>query len=161
MSEVAFPSSSIAPKRSAGGIETRISNLDWCALGGELDARGYALPGKLLGAQDCRDLVEAYDQEALYRSRVVMKRHNFGLGEYRYFSYPLPDLIGRLRAAAYGFLAPLANRWAERMKQDVRYPGDLESFLAVCHAQEQVRTTTACTRIFTAPRPFRFNWRSC
>lgn len=146
MSEGSFLSSTMASESDAGEIEARISDLDWRTLGGELDARGYALTGKLLEAQDCRALFEAYDEDALYRSRVVMKRHNFGLGEYRYFSYPLPDLIGRLRAAAYPFLAPLANRWAERMKQDVRYPGDLESFLAACHAQGQVRPTPLILR---------------
>ncbi|TQV71913.1 2OG-Fe(II) oxygenase [Denitrobaculum tricleocarpae] len=125
----------------AGTIEARVAGFDWDRLYDELDERGYALPGKLLSPQECERLVGDYDRESIYRSRVVMKRHNFGLGEYRYFSYPLPGLIEGLRAAAYPFLAPLANRWAARMKQNLRYPEDLGSFLADCHAQGQERPT--------------------
>ncbi len=135
-----------ADPNCAGTIEARIEGLDWDRLYGELDERGYALPGKILKGQECERLVEDYDRESIYRSRVVMKRHNFGLGEYRYFSYPLPDLIGRLRAAAYPFLVPLANRWAERMKRDLSYPEDLASFLADCHAQGQERPTPLILR---------------
>ncbi len=122
-------------------IEARISGLDWDRLNGELDARGYALAGNVLSDQECEALVENYDRDSIYRSRVEMKRHNFGLGEYRYFSYPLPDLVGRLRTAAYPFLAPLANRWGERMRQERRYPKDLATFLRECHARGQERPT--------------------
>lgn len=130
----------------ARAIEARVEDLDWDCLHSELDARGFALPGKVLSERECAALVASYETDSLYRSRVIMKRHNFGLGEYRYFSYPLPDLIGRLRAAAYPFLAPLANRWAERMKQERRYPEDLAAFLADCHAQGQERPTPLILR---------------
>lgn len=139
MSETLKPGASELTSKQT--IEARISGLDWQRLYRELDERGYALPGRLLDGEECETLIENYDRDSLYRSRVVMKRHNFGLGEYRYFSYPLPDLIGRMRAAAYPFLAPQANRWGERMKQEQRYPEDLPAFLAECHARGQERPT--------------------
>jgi hypothetical protein len=76
-----------------------------------------------------------------FRSRVVMARHGFGLGEYKYFSYPLPDLLQNLRTSLYPILAPIANRWNERMGLEVRYPNCLDAFLDRCHAAGQLRPT--------------------
>lgn len=147
MNQTLKPLTHELPELNAGEtIEVRISDLDWDRIYSELNEHGYARAGKILHDRECEACIANYDEDLLYRSRVVMKRHNFGLGEYRYFSYPLPDLIDRLRAATYPFLAPLANRWAERMKQDWHYPDDLATFLADCHAQGQERPTPLILR---------------
>ena len=90
--------------------------LDWTRIEKDLDAEGFALTGPLLSAADCGTLRAAYDERALFRSKVVMARHNFGRGEYQYFNYPLPEQVAGLRSAFYARLAPVANRWAERLR---------------------------------------------
>ncbi|PTS91784.1 MULTISPECIES: 2OG-Fe(II) oxygenase [unclassified Caulobacter] len=115
--------------------------LDWTRIAGELDARGWALTGPLLTPATCADLAGLYGQESLFRSRVVMGRHGFGRGEYQYFRYPLPDPVQALRESLYPPLAGVANRWAERLGQDQRYPETLDQMLARCHAAGQVRPT--------------------
>jgi hypothetical protein len=106
-----------------------------------LDEQGFArLPG-LLDAGPCGDLAALYARQDGYRSRIVMARHGFGRGEYKYFAYPLPPLLQRLREELYLRLAPVANRWNERMGLDVRYPDSLQDFLARCHAHGQLRPT--------------------
>ena len=113
---------------------------DWAAIAADLDAFGAAvLPGVLTPAQ-CRDLSDLYDRD-VFRSHVVMARHGFGRGEYKYFRYPLPDPIGPLRAALYPHLAPIANGWKARMDLDTRYPADHADYLAQCHVAGQVRPT--------------------
>jgi hypothetical protein len=129
-----------------GAVAARVAGLDWETIDRDLDQRGYALTGPLLNRLECAGLIADYERDELYRSRVFMKRHNFGLGEYRYFSAPLPHLVQSLRSAAYPHLAPLANRWAGRMKQDRRFPDDLETFLATCHEQGQTRPTPLILR---------------
>lgn len=131
---------------SEGTIEARLAGLDWARLRAELDSLGYGLTGPLLSKDECDGLIGRYGETAPYRSRVVMKRHNFGLGEYKYFRYPLPDLIADLRCAAFPYLAPLANLWAERMKLERRFPEDLDAFLAACHEQGQTRPTPLILR---------------
>ena len=123
-----------------GGSED-VSGLDWDAVAGALDAQGCAVIGPLLGVGACRGLAGLYGEEGVFRSRVVMGRHGFGRGEYQYFSYPLPDVVGRLRAALYPWLAPIANRWNEAMGIGVRFPEAHSAFLARCHAAGQVRPT--------------------
>ncbi len=118
-----------------------VGALDWNGIAGALDARGCAVVGPLLSAKQCAALAETYDDDARFRSRVVMTRHGFGRGEYKYFSYPLPDPIGALRTAFYPPLAEIANRWNEAMGVDVRYPADHAAFLARCHEAGQVRPT--------------------
>lgn len=114
---------------------------DWTGIGQSLDAHGNAvLPGLLTPAQ-CAALVAMYPQDRRFRSRIVMARHGFGLGEYKYFAYPLPDLVARLRASLYLRLAPIANRWNRQMGIDVRYPDVLQDFLDRCHAAGQTRPT--------------------
>jgi len=115
--------------------------LDWTRIAGELDARGWALTGPLLTPATCADLAGLYGQESLFRSRVVMGRHGFGRGEYQYFRYPLPDPVQALRESLYPPLAGVANRWAERLGQDQRYPATLDQMLARCHAAGQERPT--------------------
>src|SRR6478609_1524959 len=96
--------------------------LPWIEIAGDLDTYGCALVPGLLGPDDCATIAGWYEQDALFRSRVVMGRHGFGRGEYRYFAYPLPDLIAELRPALYARLAGIANRWNEAMGIDIRYP---------------------------------------
>ena len=110
-------------------------------LASELDAQGNALLEGLLDAPTCRALASLYPSDEGFRSRVVMGRHGFGRGEYKYFDYPLPPIIDDLRARLYATLAPIANHWNERMKLVTRYPADLASFLERCHAAGQARPT--------------------
>jgi len=106
-----------------------------------LDAEGHAvLPGLLAPAQ-CEALAALYPQDALYRSTVVMARHGFGRGEYRYFAYPLPPLLAQLRQALYPQLVPIANRWNQRLGRALRYAATLDAFLARCHRAGQTRPT--------------------
>lgn len=118
-----------------------LGGLDWAAITAELDARGCAVIGPLLDAQACTDLAGMYPQEAPFRSRVVMGRHGFGRGEYKYFATPLPDAVAKLRSALYPRLVGLANRWNAAMGIDVRYPADHADFLVRCHAAGQTRPT--------------------
>jgi hypothetical protein len=115
--------------------------MDWDRLGTDLDAQGNALLPQLLTPEECTALAGLYGQDALFRSRVVMGRHGFGRGEYRYFAYPLPDTIAALRTRLYPQLAPIANRWNQTMGIDVRYPDRHDEFIARCHAAGQSRPT--------------------
>jgi len=122
-------------------IERRIAELDWTRIGADLDARGCAPTGALLTPAECAALAGRYDDKAAFRSRIVMARHGFGRGEYKYFSYPLPDVVAALRTALYARLAPVANRWAERLRSDERYPEEHAAYLRQCHAAGQTRPT--------------------
>ena len=122
-------------------IEDRVEAVDWRQVGAELDAQGAATISGLITPAECAALASLYPLDALFRSTVVMARHGFGRGEYRYFAYPLPDLIGRLRQAVYRRLAPLANRWHEAMGLPVRFPEEHAEFIARCHAAGQLRPT--------------------
>jgi hypothetical protein len=118
-----------------------ISSIDWTTVTFELDSRGCAVLPGLLGAVACRELAESYADERRFRSRVVMSRHGFGRGEYKYFAYPLPPLVSGLRAALYPPLAALANRWNQRLHEARRFPSSLDEFLALCHAGGQLKPT--------------------
>ena len=120
--------------------------LDGPGLSHELDAQGCAIIRQLLGASECRALAALYPQDQRFRSRVVMARHGFGRGEYRYFAYPLPALIAQLREAFYARLAPVANRWNERLGLEARFPANHAEFLARCHAASQTRPTPLLLR---------------
>ncbi len=120
----------------------RVETLDWSRIYEDLDARGCAIAAEgLLSTLECQKLVELYPKDEIFRSRVVMGRHGFGRGEYKYFSYPLPPLIEGLRTAVYPYLVPIANRWNEAMKLDVRYPSEHADLLARCHGAGQTRPT--------------------
>ncbi|WP_052213643.1 2OG-Fe(II) oxygenase [Belnapia sp. F-4-1] len=123
-----------------------MQGIDWAAAEAELDAAGVARLGRLLAPEECRALVALYDEEAHFRSRVVMARHGFGRGEYQYLAYPLPERVQALREALYPRLAPIANRWNERMGLSVRYPAAHAEFLARCHAAGQPRPTPLLLR---------------
>jgi uncharacterized protein len=114
---------------------------DWNRIGAELDAHGCAVVAGLVGRDNCAALAAAYGDESRFRSRVVMGRHGFGRGEYRYFSYPLPPIVQRLRTALYPELAGIANRWNAALGVDTRFPDRHQDFLERCHAAGQTRPT--------------------
>ncbi|MGO1766869.1 proline hydroxylase [Advenella sp. S44] len=118
-----------------------IENADWCALEYSLNQYGNAILPGLLAADQCEALAAGYDREQAYRSRIVMARHGFGRGEYKYFAYPLPAVLDQLRQRLYPHLAPIANRWSQQLKLNVHYPPALDTFLAQCHAAGQTRPT--------------------
>jgi hypothetical protein len=119
----------------------RVAALDWQRISDDLGLQGYAIVPGLLTGEQCRGLVGLYSAPDLFRSRVVMSRHGYGRGEYQYFKYPLPGLVAALRASLYAELAPIANRWNELLKSDVRFPGTHEKFIERCHAAGQTRPT--------------------
>ncbi|HVX76294.1 MAG TPA: 2OG-Fe(II) oxygenase [Bradyrhizobium sp.] len=123
------------------GIARRVEASDWVQVTRELDAQGCAVLKNLLTSDECIALAALYPDDAHFRSRIVMGRHGFGSGEYKYFSYPLPDLIAELRPALYARLYPVANRWNQAMGIDIRYPEIHEAFLKRCHAAGQTRPT--------------------
>ena len=120
--------------------DSTIATLDWDRIGADLDAGGVANAGAVLGADACRALAALYADDALFRSRIVMARHGFGSGEYKYLTYPLPDPVGALRAALYPPLAAIANRWAQALGID-GFPDTLDAMLARCHAAGQTKPT--------------------
>ncbi|PAW49005.1 proline hydroxylase [Pseudomonas moraviensis] len=120
---------------------SRLDALDWASLEQHLDQYGYAIVRSLLSAQTCERLSALYSQTEPFRSQVIMARHGFGRGEYKYFSYPLPTTIERLRTALYSRLVPLANRWYERMNVPARFPATHAGFVQRCHAAGQLRPT--------------------
>ena len=122
-------------------ITARIAALDWSAVAAALDREGWAVLPELLSATECDASAALYQREALFRSQVQMARHGFGRGEYRYFAYPLPPLVAGLRGALYARLAPVANRWHERMGRVESFPADHSDYLAQCHAAGQMRPT--------------------
>jgi len=113
----------------------------WANAEAQLDGEGWALLPGLLDPAECARIAALYDVSGPFRSHIHMARHGFGLGEYRYFAYPLPDPVQALRQALYARLAPLANRWNERMGLTTRFPPDHESFIARCHEAGQRRPT--------------------
>jgi hypothetical protein len=123
------------------GIAERVDAIDWTQAAGDLDAQGCAVLKGLLTPDECRALAAFYPDDVRFRSRVVMGRHGFGRGEYKYFSYPLPDPIAQMRPALYARLRDTANRWNEAMGIDIRYPADHEAFVKRCHAAGQTRST--------------------
>ena len=127
-------------------ISPRASAIDWPRIEEALDLRGYAIARGLLRADDCAALIKTYTDDRLFRSTIVMARHGFGQGEYRYFAYPLPEVLAALRPALYEHLAPIANRWNDALGIDSRYPSDHEAYLARCRRAGQTRPTPLILR---------------
>jgi len=121
--------------------DTRVAALDWTGVSAHLDARGWAMFEKILTAGECASIAGLYDEDRRFRSHVIMARHGFGRGEYKYFAYPLPEIIASLRTMMYPRLAPIANRWNESMGIDVRYPDTHAEFIERCHKAGQTRPT--------------------
>ena len=130
-----------APPGASRPLAARVAALDWTTIGSALDAHGCATTGTLLAPAECAALVQSYASDALFRSRIVMARHGFGRGEYKYFAYPLPQSVAQLREALYPPLAAIANRWNEALGIAMRYPDDHASYLDRCHRAGQQRPT--------------------
>ena len=127
-------------------VRGRVGAEDWERVARDLDANGFATIERLLPAGPCGEIAASYDDDELFRSRVVMARHGFGSGEYKYFRYPLPDAVEALRGALYPRLVATANRWSERLGRAVRYPASHPEFLDRCHAAGQTRPTPLVLR---------------
>lgn len=131
----------LQPAADLQDIAARVDAIDWSTVEAELDRYGCAHVSSLLSRGECDALRALYPHDALYRSRVLMARHGFGRGEYKYFAYPLPAVVDALRATIYPHLAPIANRWNDALRIDVRYPRDHAAFLDRCHDAGQTRPT--------------------
>jgi hypothetical protein len=131
---------------AAAGLAGRLAAIDWLACAEVLDRHGAALLPGLLEADECATLSAGYDEPVQFRSRVVMARHGFGLGEYQYYRYPLPPLVAHLREALYPPLAVIANRWRARLGEFARFPPTHADYLASCHAAGQSRPTPLLLR---------------
>ncbi len=129
-------------------LASRVAALDWTALGEELDARGCATTERLLTPEECQQVIALYSRRERFRRKVIMARHNFGSGEYQYFAYPLPRMVGVLRRRFYQRLAPIANCWASALG-GTTYPADLKTMLETCHAGGQARPTPLILRYET------------
>jgi uncharacterized protein len=126
-------------------VQTRIDNLDWAAITGQLDARGFAVTDPVLDDAECDDLAAPFDG-GRFRSTIDMARHRFGDGRYRYFDHPLPRPVGELRASFYARLAPVANEWEARLGTDDRFPGTHDALLDRCREAGQLRPTPLILR---------------
>lgn len=122
-------------------IHHRVGSLDWSSVESQLDDFGYAQIPSLLNASECAATAALYAEDAGFRSRVVMARHGFGRGEYKYFAYPHPEVVRQLRSSFYPHLRSIANRWNETMNLAPRFPEDHADFLLRCHASGQTRPT--------------------
>jgi uncharacterized protein len=132
--------------RSAPAIAARVAGLDWPRIAADLGARGYATTGPVLSESECQDLAAGYDADEAFRSRIVMARHGFGRGEYKYYAYPLPDLVAGLRTALYPRLAPVANQWEQLLGRPGNFPERHADYLARCHRAGQSRPTPLLLR---------------
>ena len=123
-------------------IQKRLDALDWTGAKESLSARGYAVTDGILTAEECAEIVSLYPHDERFRSHVIMERHRFGAGDYKYFANPLPDLVTNLRTAAYPHLAKVANDWARAFGEEKSpYPSELAAFLKICHKAGQNRPT--------------------
>jgi uncharacterized protein len=122
-------------------IGARLDSLDWADIRSNLDAQGWAVAPGLLTMAETDAVAGLYQQDQGFRSHIIMARHGFGRGAYKYFSYPLPPLVETLRTAAYPHLAPIANAWHARMGKEARFPPEHAAYLARCHQAGQIRPT--------------------
>jgi uncharacterized protein len=130
-------------------IAERVQALDWSGITEQLHTHGFATTGALLTPEECAGITSRYDQATGYRSRVLMARHGFGQGEYKYFDYPLPELHQALRTALYPHLATVANDWQHAMGINNLFPDTLDAMLARCHAAGQTRPTPLLLKYVT------------
>jgi hypothetical protein len=131
---------------AAADAQTRLVSADWGEIASDLDARGSAVIERVLSPAHCRSIAALYGADERFRGKVVMERHGFGRGEYKYFSYPLPPLVADLRTSLYPHLAAIANRWNAALGIDIRYPAAHSAFLARCRAAGQTKPTPLMLR---------------
>ncbi|MCU1296708.1 MAG: hypothetical protein JWO91_986 [Acidobacteriaceae bacterium] len=125
----------------AASLSGRVESLNWPQIEAELNERGYAQTGPILTQSECEEFIAGYDDSNAFRSQVVMARHGFGRGEYKYYKYPLPRPIAVLRQSLYPHLSSVANQWEEAFGKSAEYPMDHDKFLARCHAGDQRQPT--------------------
>jgi uncharacterized protein len=130
----------------SGPIRERLARLDWAALRASLEALGHARTPPVLTPAECAELVAMFRDDGRFRGRISMQRFRFGVGDYAYFSNPLPPLVRDLRTHAYAHLAPVANAWMEALGEPYRYPGSHKAYLERCHAAGQTRPTPLLLR---------------
>lgn len=118
-----------------------IETLDWKHITEDLHSKGYGLIEQVLSPAECDELIASYNEPAHYRKTIVMERYRFGLGEYKYFQYPLPDIIQELRESIYAKLAPVANKWMQVLNISQHYPTAFQEFQTQCHEKQQTRPT--------------------
>ena len=126
---------------SGKDIVERVKDLDWERIVHDLDVQGNAIIERLITSAECDKLAQLYPKDRIFRSRVLMAQHGFGRGEYKYFSYPLPDMVNDLRKAIYPRLVPIANRWNSAMGIDILYPEKYADFITRCHNAGQLKPT--------------------
>ncbi len=147
MTPVGKPRLALAQPPAAGmDMLARIAAFDWQRIAASLDQDGYAVLHGLLTPHECASLAACYADDLLFRSKVVMARHGFGRGEYKYFAYPLPRPVAALRGTLYARLCGIANRWNEAMNTAIRFPDEHEHFLDRCHRAGQTRPTPLMLR---------------
>jgi uncharacterized protein len=122
-------------------IETRIAEADWMGISNQLHDKGFALVPGLLSREQCESIKATYGIDANFRKTVIMERYRFGLGEYKYYQYPLPEIIQVMRNNVYPKLAPVANDWMKALKIETEYPLQHDQFLKLCHLQKQIKAT--------------------
>ena len=122
-------------------ISEKISRIDWQRVTEEMNEKGYALVLRLLPGQYCEELINKYDNSDLYRKTITMERHSFGLGEYKYFRYPLADLIETVRKEIYRKLSPVANTWMKALNIERHFPNQFDEFQRLCHDNNQTKPT--------------------
>jgi uncharacterized protein len=131
---------------SAAGLASRGASLAWSQISNDLDSFGCAVAESVLSRDQCHALSALYDRDALFRSRIVMARHGFGRGEYKYWAYPLPASVAVLRKTLYAHLTGVANRWNQALGIDVSYPADHAQYLERCHQAGQTKPTPLLLR---------------
>ncbi|MGB5819925.1 MAG: 2OG-Fe(II) oxygenase [Saonia sp.] len=122
-------------------MRNKITKLDWIRITEEMHSNGYATIPELLTPDQCNEIIALYEKEELFRKTVVMERHRFGKGEYKYFDYPLPQIVQELRASLYTCLSPIANGWMKALKLDVQFPMSLHGLQAQCYGNNQKKPT--------------------
>jgi uncharacterized protein len=128
-------------KRMTASLTKRISDLNWATIGASLTESGYALLPPLLSPKECKELSSLYGDDSLFRSHIIMSRYRFGRGDYKYFNYPLPELIQEVREETYARLAPIANQWNELLSAEHGFPAQHRQFLKRCNDHGQHRAT--------------------
>ncbi|MCW3093602.1 MAG: Prolyl 4-hydroxylase subunit alpha [Ferruginibacter sp.] len=122
-------------------ISARLSSINWGHITEQMNEKGYALVPQFLNTEQCRELIQDYNNPAFYRKTVVMERHRFGLGEYKYFNYPLPGLIQTIREGVYPWLATIANAWMNALKNPLQFPATLQELQELCRMHQQTKPT--------------------
>jgi uncharacterized protein len=122
-------------------IREKISAINWQSVTDEMNKKGYSLVPQFLHYRYCKEYIDEYDNAELYRKTITMERHRFGLGQYKYFKYPLPDLIQTIREAVYPKLVPIANTWMKMLNIERRYPDKFDELQRLCHQYNQIKPT--------------------